>query len=177
MPHVPPTAQLVPWSAHRLQNHRVSWRLVRWHERMSRPVWRGRRRDYQQTNSGCDHSGTKRANHRDHGRRLVLRGRTLPRGNHSRGHINHACDPSASRDRHGGRRPRSSRFHATELQALTEAGLNSDQKRSDALISAVGRYIGAMGGELEIIAKSPEARVKINQFSDLEEHPAAAERG
>jgi hypothetical protein len=34
-----------------------------------------------------------------------------------------------------------------------------------------------MGGELEIIAKSPEARVKINQFSDLEEHPAAAERG
>jgi len=35
-------------------------------------------------------------------------------------------------------------------------------------VSSLRQYIGALGGELEIIARFPEGAVRINQFQDLE---------
>lgn len=53
---------------------------------------------------------------------------------------------------------------------MSQPEVSKLEKRSDALISTVRRYIEAMGGELEIIARFPDGAVKINQFSELEEH-------
>lgn len=42
------------------------------------------------------------------------------------------------------------------------------ERRADMYVSSLRQYIGAMGGELEIIARFPEGAVRINQFRDLE---------
>jgi len=42
------------------------------------------------------------------------------------------------------------------------------EKRTDIYISTLRKYVEAMGGELEIIARFPDRAVKFNNFSDLE---------
>jgi hypothetical protein len=42
------------------------------------------------------------------------------------------------------------------------------EKRADMYVSNLRRYIGALGGSLEIIARFPEGVVNITNFSDLE---------
>ncbi len=41
------------------------------------------------------------------------------------------------------------------------------EKRTDMYVSTLRRFIEAMGGELEIVARFPDHSVKIRNFSDL----------
>ena len=41
------------------------------------------------------------------------------------------------------------------------------EKRADMYVSTLRRFIEAMGGELEIVARFPDHAVKIRNFSDL----------
>lgn len=43
------------------------------------------------------------------------------------------------------------------------------EKRTDMYVSTLRRFIEAMGGELEIVARFPDHSVKIKNFSDLNE--------
>ncbi|MBV9218369.1 MAG: XRE family transcriptional regulator [Methylobacteriaceae bacterium] len=43
------------------------------------------------------------------------------------------------------------------------------EKRTDMYVSTPRRFIEAMGGELEIVARFPDHAVKIENFSDLDE--------
>ena len=43
------------------------------------------------------------------------------------------------------------------------------EKRADMYVSTLRRFIEAMGGELEIVARFPDHAVKIRNFSDLSE--------
>ena len=54
-----------------------------------------------------------------------------------------------------------------ELLGMSQPEVSKLEQRSDALISTVRRYVEAMGGELEIVARFPGGAVKINQFSEL----------
>lgn len=54
-----------------------------------------------------------------------------------------------------------------ELLGMSQPEVSKLEQRSDALISTVRRYVEAMGGELEIVARFPDGAVKINQFSEL----------
>jgi predicted transcriptional regulator len=47
------------------------------------------------------------------------------------------------------------------------------EKRADMYVSTLRRFIEAMGGELEIVARFPDHSVKINNFSDLSEKKTA----
>ncbi len=62
-----------------------------------------------------------------------------------------------------------------QARALTQAALAESlnvaqpevsriEKRTDMYIGTLRRYIEAMGGQLEIIARFPDGAVKINQF-------------
>jgi len=42
------------------------------------------------------------------------------------------------------------------------------ESRADIYVSTVRRYIEAMGGELDIVARFPDGSVRISQFHDLE---------
>jgi predicted transcriptional regulator len=41
------------------------------------------------------------------------------------------------------------------------------EKRTDMYVSTLRRFIEAMGGELEIVARFPDHAIKIKNFSDL----------
>jgi predicted transcriptional regulator len=43
------------------------------------------------------------------------------------------------------------------------------EKRADMYVSTLRRFIEAMGGELEIVARFPDYSVKIKNFADLSE--------
>jgi DNA-binding transcriptional regulator YiaG len=43
------------------------------------------------------------------------------------------------------------------------------EKRTDMYVSTLRRFIEAMGGELEIVARFPDHSVKIRNFADLSE--------
>ena len=44
------------------------------------------------------------------------------------------------------------------------------EKRADMYVSTLRRFIEAMGGELEIVARFPDHQVKIRNFSELHEN-------
>lgn len=46
------------------------------------------------------------------------------------------------------------------------------EKRADMYVSTLRRFIEAMGGELEIVARFPDHAVKIRNFSELSEKRA-----
>lgn len=47
------------------------------------------------------------------------------------------------------------------------------EKRTDMYVSTLRRFIEAMGGELEIVARFPDHVVKIKNFADLTDHGRA----
>lgn len=47
------------------------------------------------------------------------------------------------------------------------------EKRADMYVSTLRRFIEAMGGELDIVARFPEHTVTIRNFSDLSEKEAS----
>lgn len=55
---------------------------------------------------------------------------------------------------------------AEEL-GLGQAAVSRLERRSDMLISTLRRFVGAMGGELEIVARFPNGEVVIEELGSL----------
>ncbi len=54
-----------------------------------------------------------------------------------------------------------------EALKVKQASVSKMENQTDMYISTMRKYIQAMGGELEIVAKFPEGNVKVEAFSDL----------
>lgn len=55
-----------------------------------------------------------------------------------------------------------------EILGEKQPSISKIEQRTDMFISTLRRYIRAMGGELEILARFPDGVVRINQFADVE---------
>jgi|SRR6516165_4221697 hypothetical protein len=62
-----------------------------------------------------------------------------------------------------------------ELLKVTQGAISQLENRHDALLSNLADYIHALGGRLELIARFPEADVRITQFG-LGEKSTASKR-
>jgi hypothetical protein len=65
------------------------------------------------------------------------------------------------------------RLSQEEIAAIlhvTQGSIAKIEKRTDMYVSTLRRFIEAMGGELEIVARFPKHSVKIKNFADLSEH-------
>ena len=51
---------------------------------------------------------------------------------------------------------------------IKQASVSKMESQTDMYISTMRKYVEAMGGELEIIAKFPDGNVKIDNFKSLE---------
>jgi predicted transcriptional regulator len=54
-----------------------------------------------------------------------------------------------------------------EILGASQAAVSKIESRTDMYVSTVRRYVEAMGGQLEIVAKFPDGDVKISQFKDV----------
>ncbi len=52
-----------------------------------------------------------------------------------------------------------------EIMEIRQAAISKIEHQEDILIKTLGRYIRALGGELEIKAKFPDREVTLNQFT------------
>ena len=50
---------------------------------------------------------------------------------------------------------------------IKQASVSKMESQTDMYISTIRKYIEAMGGELEIIAKFPEGSIKVDNFESL----------
>ena len=55
-----------------------------------------------------------------------------------------------------------------ETLKIKQASVSKMESQTDMYLSTIRKYIEAMGGELEIIARFPEGSVKVNNFENLE---------
>lgn len=55
-----------------------------------------------------------------------------------------------------------------EVLGLNQATVSKLERRTDMYLSSLRRFVEAMGGELEITAKFPEGRVRIQFLEDLD---------
>jgi len=60
---------------------------------------------------------------------------------------------------------KSQREVAEEL-GIKQPSLSKLEKQSDMQLSTLRRIVSALGGELEVVAKFPNGRIKIEQFSE-----------
>ena len=51
---------------------------------------------------------------------------------------------------------------------IKQASVSKMESQTDMYISTMRKYIEAMGGELEIIAKFPEGNIKVERFKNLD---------
>jgi DNA-binding XRE family transcriptional regulator len=51
---------------------------------------------------------------------------------------------------------------------IKQASVSKMETQTDMYISTMRKYVEAMGGELEIIAKFPEGNIKVKKFKNLE---------
>ncbi len=51
---------------------------------------------------------------------------------------------------------------------IKQASVSKMETQTDMYISTMRKYVEAMGGELEIIAKFPEGNIKVKNFKNLE---------
>lgn len=66
------------------------------------------------------------------------------------------------------RRARSlSQAELAQTLGVGQGSVAKIEKRADMYISTLSRFIEAMGGEMEIVARFPDHTVKIKQFSEL----------
>ena len=56
-----------------------------------------------------------------------------------------------------------------EVLHVQQPSIAKMEKRTDMYISTLRSHIGAMGGELEIVARFPDGAVKISNFTGLDE--------
>jgi predicted transcriptional regulator len=54
-----------------------------------------------------------------------------------------------------------------------QAAVAKLEKRADMYVSTLRRFVEAMGGELEIVARFPDRDVRIKSFEDLRERESA----
>lgn len=54
---------------------------------------------------------------------------------------------------------------------INQGSVAKIEKRADMYVSTMRRFIEAMGGELEIVARFPHRSVKIKSFSELSKKP------
>lgn len=54
-----------------------------------------------------------------------------------------------------------------ELLNTTQPEVSKIEHRADLYVSTLRRYVEAMGGELDIVARFPDGSVRINQFEEL----------
>ena len=54
-----------------------------------------------------------------------------------------------------------------ELLETSQGEISKIERRADMYVSTLRRYVEAMGGELEIVARFPDGDVRISQFQDL----------
>ncbi len=53
----------------------------------------------------------------------------------------------------------------SEMLGIKQANVSKIEQRTDLLISTLRRYVEALGGTLEVVARFPEGSVQINQFA------------
>ncbi|CAN5728645.1 XRE family transcriptional regulator [soil metagenome] len=58
--------------------------------------------------------------------------------------------------------------------ASGQAAVSKLERRTDMYVSTLRRFIEAMGGELEIVARFPDGAVRIKSFSEEPPHDSAA---
>jgi hypothetical protein len=56
-----------------------------------------------------------------------------------------------------------------ELLGASQPEVSKIEHRTDMYLSTLRRFVEAMGGELDVIARFPDGAVRITQFSDLAE--------
>lgn len=61
-----------------------------------------------------------------------------------------------------------------EMLGTSQASVSKLERRTDACVSTLRRYVRAMGGELEIMARFPDGDVRVDQFGELDKVPEAA---
>ncbi|MFQ5698894.1 MAG: helix-turn-helix domain-containing protein [Myxococcota bacterium] len=61
-----------------------------------------------------------------------------------------------------------------ELMKVTQGAISQLEKRHDVLLSNLSRYIQALGGDLELVARFPDAEVRITQFDSRDEASTVA---
>ena len=57
-----------------------------------------------------------------------------------------------------------------ELLKISQASVSKMEGQTDMYLSTMKKFVEAMGGELEIVAKFPEGPIRINAFSELNEN-------
>jgi DNA-binding XRE family transcriptional regulator len=60
-----------------------------------------------------------------------------------------------------------------ELLDLTQGAISQLEGRHDVLLSKLAKYIRALGGDLELVARFPNSEVRITQFDGNDEEAAA----
>src|SRR5215469_5710233 len=63
-----------------------------------------------------------------------------------------------------------------ELMKVTQGAISQLENRHDVLLSKLAEYIHALGGKLELIARFPDADVRITQFNSEKNHTSANAR-
>jgi len=61
-----------------------------------------------------------------------------------------------------------------EFMEVTQGAISQLEGRQDVLMSKLAAYIHALGGELQLIARFPDADIRITQFEEDAETAAAA---
>jgi transcriptional regulator with XRE-family HTH domain len=61
-----------------------------------------------------------------------------------------------------------------ELLKVTQGAISQLENRDDVLLSKLADYIHALGGQLELIARFPDAEVRISNFDGEKTRPAAS---
>ncbi len=57
-----------------------------------------------------------------------------------------------------------------ELMEVTQSAISQLESRRDVLLSKLAEYVHALGGELELVARFPNADVRITQFEADDSH-------
>lgn len=60
-----------------------------------------------------------------------------------------------------------------QMLRINQGAVAKIEKRADMYVSTLRRFIEAMGGELEIVARFPDHAVRIRNFADLNEKERA----
>ena len=60
-----------------------------------------------------------------------------------------------------------------EILEVTQGAISQLEGRHDILLSRLAKYVRALGGDLELVARFPDADVRITQFDRDDEETAA----
>ena len=67
-----------------------------------------------------------------------------------------------------------SQEHLAQEMKQSQSAISRLERRTDMYLSTMRRYVRALGGELEIIARFPEGSVRVEQFAALDDREAEA---